>query len=113
MAGIEKIPIRPPKQWDPAWFLGFVRDVLRLMDARNVIATPGIIVTGGPNEVATISYTQNDSGQQLSNRAFSIPLTPPASIDSQFMAIRALLPPTQSHIVLNDAQAIIAQRVFT
>lgn len=113
MAGIEKIPIRPPKQWDPAWFVTFVRDVMRLMDARNVIAMPGISVTGGPNEVATISYTAGDASQQLSNRAFTAPTFAVPTVESQFMAIRALIAPVSTQVVLADAQAIIAQQVFT
>lgn len=55
MPGLEKIPLRIPDKWDPAWFEQFVREVLALADARNALPGPGISVTGNPNEPATIS----------------------------------------------------------
>lgn len=55
MPGLETIPLRIPERWDPSWFRDFVRDVLSLADARNVIAGAGITVEGTPDTPASIS----------------------------------------------------------
>lgn len=55
-SGLQDIPLRRiPKQWDPQWFADFVRDVLRLADARNMRVGPEIDLSGQSDDVATLS----------------------------------------------------------
>lgn len=57
--GLDKIPLRIPEKWSAVWFESFVREVLALGDVRNADAGPGIAVTGGPSDTATISGSVN------------------------------------------------------
>ena len=55
MTGIETLPHqRIPDEWSPKWFAEFIRDVLSLMDVKNAIGD-GVIITGQPSEVATLT----------------------------------------------------------
>lgn len=57
--GVDQIPIRAPREWDPAWFERFVRDVLALADVRNAVEGTGIRILANPNEAATISSSED------------------------------------------------------
>lgn len=54
-SGLDKIPLRIPKEWDPAWFSTFIQEVLRYADIRNAIEGPGIAIEGESDVPATIS----------------------------------------------------------
>ncbi|HEU4611533.1 MAG TPA: hypothetical protein VFS15_05630, partial [Kofleriaceae bacterium] len=53
--GLDAIPIRAPREWDPAWFERFVREVLAKADVRNAVAGSGVSIEGNSSDVATIS----------------------------------------------------------
>lgn len=58
--GIQHLPwARIPKEWNPQWFAEVIRDVLALADTRNALEGSGIIITGQPNEPATISTSED------------------------------------------------------
>jgi hypothetical protein len=58
MSGIEKIPIRFPATYDPAFWDQFVRDVLARLDSRNAVSADGsIVVSSSGNSVANLSAT--------------------------------------------------------
>ncbi len=55
-SGLQDIPLRRiPQEWDRQWFADFVRDVLRLGDARNMIVGEEMELTGQSSEVATLA----------------------------------------------------------
>jgi hypothetical protein len=55
-SGLQDIPLRRiPEQWDRQWFAQFVRDVLRLADARNIKVSSEFDLTGQSDEVASLS----------------------------------------------------------
>lgn len=55
MSGIEDIPIRAPKDWDPKWFEAWVKEAIALLDSRNIISADGLI-SGNASTKATISF---------------------------------------------------------
>lgn len=57
--GIDKIPIRWPAQYDPAFMERLFRDVLAKADIRNAVAGPGINIEGQPDEPATVSSSED------------------------------------------------------
>lgn len=58
MSGIQDIPFdRIPREWNPKWYADHIRDVLRLLDARNAIGGGGVSVSGTSDVVATIAST--------------------------------------------------------
>ena len=55
MTGIQDLPHqRIPEEWSSRWFAEFIRDVLSLMDVRNALGD-GVVITGQPSEVATLT----------------------------------------------------------
>lgn len=68
--GLQNIPLRIPERWDAAWFASFVRDVLALADARNVIEGPGIEITGNSDVAAT--FSTSDDLQQLKDQNYIV-----------------------------------------
>lgn len=56
--GVDKIPLRIPREWDPKWFGDFVRDVLALADIRNAQGD-GIEITGQSSDIATLTVSQD------------------------------------------------------
>ncbi len=62
-SGIQDIPLRRiPQEWDRQWFADFVRDVLRLGDARNMRVGDEMELTGQSGEVATLSMAPGGIG---------------------------------------------------
>jgi len=57
--GLQDISFRIPEEWSASWFLEFIRDVLTKLDVRNAIEGAGITIDGTPNEVATISSSED------------------------------------------------------
>lgn len=57
--GLQDIPFRVPEQWDRQWFLEFIRDVLSKLDVRNAIEGAGITIEGTPDDVATLSTSED------------------------------------------------------
>ena len=52
MTGVENLEFRIPEKWDADWFSRvFIKDILRLADARNIEGT-GITISGDPSEPA-------------------------------------------------------------
>lgn len=60
MSGLQNIPLRIPEEWDPKWFLEFIRDVLSKADVRNSIGV-GITIEGEADELATLSNDTQDN----------------------------------------------------
>lgn len=57
-SGLQDIPLRRiPEQWDRQWFAEFVRDVLRLADARNIDVSSEFDLTGQSDEVASLTMS--------------------------------------------------------
>jgi hypothetical protein len=57
-AGVDKIPLRIPREWDPKWFADFIRDVLALADIRNAQGD-GVEISGQSSDVATLTVSQD------------------------------------------------------
>lgn len=58
--GLQNIPAsRIPRDWDPAWFADYIRQVLKFADVRNSIEGPGIVIEGQPDTPATISSSDD------------------------------------------------------
>ena len=71
MTGIQDISFeRIPDEWEPKWFLDFIRDVLTNLDSRNALGVD-IIVSGESDQVATYQVdSQNvDLAEGLETRA--------------------------------------------
>ena len=113
MAGLQDATFTVPAQWDARWFQTFVRDVLAKADTRNAVGTPGVIVEGTTNTVATISYVFSDGSQQLANRAFAGPSLPTPTIESQALNLAAFLRPNPTLPPVNDTQAVLAMEIFS
>lgn len=60
MSGLENIPYRIPQEWDPKWFLDFIKDVLAKADVRNSLGV-GITIEGESDELATLSNDSQDN----------------------------------------------------
>lgn len=58
-AGLDRIPLRIPAEWDAAWFETFVRDVLAQADVRNAVEGTGISIAGTPDGPATLAASQD------------------------------------------------------
>ena len=118
MAGVEKVPIRMPAEWDKAlpgfsqWFTRFVRDVLSKADVRNAIGSLAVVVTGGPSTPATISVENADAGIHLASRIFTSPPPAPISLESQVEAIKPFLRPFPALPRADDTQPVLATQVF-
>lgn len=56
--GLQDIPLRIPEEWSAAWYSKHIREVLALADVRNALGD-GIEITGQPNEVATLSVSED------------------------------------------------------
>ena len=82
--GLQHIPLRIPERWDAAWFASFVRDVLSLADARNVIPGPGIEVDGNSDVPATIS--SSDDIQQLKDQNYIVAEASPFLANERVLA---------------------------
>lgn len=57
--GLQIIPFRIPEKWDAAWYARHLKEVLALADTRNALEGSGIVITGQPGEVATISTSED------------------------------------------------------
>ena len=60
MSGLQNIPYRIPEEWDPKWFLDFIKDVLADADVRNAEGI-GILIEGEADQIATLTNESQDN----------------------------------------------------
>jgi hypothetical protein len=66
-----------PKDWNPAWFRGFINNLLKGADVRNAIAGTGITITGNiSSPYATISSTGGGGSASSNVTPDTHPATP-------------------------------------
>lgn len=70
--GVDKIPIRWPREYDAAFMERIFRDVLAKADIRNSVEGPGITIEGQSDEPATISSSEDL--MQLTEQTFVLAL---------------------------------------
>jgi hypothetical protein len=98
VAGVEKVVIRTPPEWEKAlpgfevWFTRFVRDVLSKADVRNAITDGTIVITGSPGERATITTNGFGANSFFAPRA----IQPAPDMTQAIGEVRAFLPPPTS-----------------
>jgi len=112
MSGIERIPLNIPTQWDPKWFIDFVRDVLAKADARNALAGAGITILGDPTAPATIGLSGDGASVIDAIRTFLPPQIIPAVQGGTDVTVSRNLLGFVINPSADDATRILAGQIF-
>jgi hypothetical protein len=68
-----------PEEWDPAWFRGFINNLLKGADVRNAVSDGSVTVSGNiasPYATISINLTNTSTGSPSAGGAGALPATP-------------------------------------